>query len=128
MIAGIGITLRMIGNQMPTIKLQHSQWNKIKNLLQQEHPRTVFMLRERMKKVLGFVPRDHRGYRMRTAKEIAEYDMSDHMFYDNEIDRRFHRLHKHEQMVCLDFYNERKYTMFLLKFSELLNGDNNDIR
>jgi hypothetical protein len=113
---------------MSTIKISHNQWRRIKTELQQEYPRTVFMFRERMKKVLGFVPREHAGYRMRTPKEVAEYDMSDNVMHEDESSRKFHRLNIHSSNVCLDFYSERKYTMFLLKFSELLKGDNNDLR
>ena len=80
------------------------------------------MLRSRMKEVLGFTPRQHSGYRLRTQKELEDYDMSDNEWHDTEKDRKFHRENKHEQLICLDFYNEKKYTMFLLKYSEWING------
>lgn len=80
------------------------------------------MLRNKMKQVLGFTVREHSGYRPRTQKELEDYDCSDVEWYDNEKDRKFHRENKHEHAICLDFYNDRKYTMFLLKYSEFLNG------
>jgi hypothetical protein len=107
---------------MSTIKLTVRQWKTIRQELQTEHPKTVFMLRNKMKQVLGFTVREHNGYRMRTADELAEYDMSDNMWHESESDRKFHRLHKMDNFIALDFYNERKYTMFLLKFSEHLHG------
>ena len=117
-----------LGKSMSTIRLTHSQWRKILAELHEEHPRSVFLIRDRMKERLGFVAREHSGYRMRTKKELADYDRSDKEIHDTQKDRVFHRLHKHESLICLDFYSERKYTMFLLKFSEQLNGDSNDLR
>ena len=83
---------------MSTLKLTVEQWRKIRADLQTEHPKTVFMLKEKMKRVLGFTVREHN-------KWIPKLDggYSDHS-------------------IRLDFYNERKYTMFILKYSEYLNG------
>jgi hypothetical protein len=78
------------------------------------------MIRDKMKQVLGFTVREHSGYRPRTPKELADYDMSDRELYETEKDRKFHRDNINEHSICLDFYNERKYTMFLLKYSELI--------
>ena len=47
-----------------------------------------------MKRTLGFTVREH-----------SEWVQGEHQF-----------------TVCLDFYNERKYTMFILKYSEYLKG------
>ena len=80
------------------------------------------MIRQKMKQVLGFVVREHTGYRPRTAQELKEYDLSDNIRYDTEKERKFYRENINEHIICLDFYNERKYTMFLLKYSEFLNG------
>jgi len=104
-----------------TLKLSTRQWQRIRAELHKEHPKSVFMIRDRMKAVLGFTVREHNGYRMRTAKELVEYDMTDKELWDNASDSKFHRLHTVEHFIALDFYNERKYTMFLLKFSELIN-------
>ena len=107
---------------MSTLKLTTRQWRNIRNELHQEHPRTVMMLKSKMKSVLGFTVREHSGYRMRTQKELEDYDRSDNIWHETEKDRKFHRENINEHIICLDFYNERKYTMFLLKFSEFLNG------
>ena len=77
---------------MSTIKISTRTWKKIRADLQTEHKASVFMLRTRMKEVLGFTVREH-----------------------NEWINGEHTL-----SICLDFYNERKYTMFLLKYSEFL--------
>jgi len=78
------------------------------------------MIRDKMKRVLGFTVREHNGWRLRTPEELKEYDMSDHIHYEKENERKFHRLNKMENFIALDFYSDRKYTMFLLKFSEML--------
>lgn len=106
---------------MSTLKLTVSQWMHLRAELQTEYPKTVFMIRDKMKTVLGFTVREHSGYRPRTPKELEDYDRSDVEWYSEESQRRFHRDNKHEHSICLDFYNERKYTMFLLKYSEMIN-------
>jgi len=105
---------------MSTLKLKVSTWQKIRADLHTEHPKSVFMLRDKMKARLGFVAREHTGYRPRTAKELEEYDRSDNVWHDTEKDRKFHRENINEHIICLDFYSEKKYTMFMLKYSEYL--------
>jgi hypothetical protein len=84
---------------MSTLKLAVDQWKLIRADLQTEHPKTVFMLRGKMKQVLGFTVREHNEW---VPKLDGGY---------------------HEHTIHLDFYNERKYTMFLLKYSEFLKED-----
>jgi hypothetical protein len=74
---------------MSTLTLTVRQWRTIRALLQEDHPKTVFMLKAKMKAVLGFTVREHNDW---------QAGMS----------------------IRLDFYNERKYTMFMLKYSEYL--------
>lgn len=107
---------------MSTLKLTTRQWKRIREELHQGHPKTVFMIRSKMREVLGFTVREHTGYRPRTPKEIEEYDMSDNALHETEKDRKFYRENKHEFVIYLDFYSERKYTLFLLKYSEYING------
>lgn len=68
-----------------------------------DYPKTVFMLRDKMKRVLGFTVREHNDYR---------YNASEHNSFDSAT---------HELSIRLDFYSENKYTMFLLKYSEHIN-------
>jgi hypothetical protein len=81
---------------MKPVVLSVSQWQTIRAELQTEHPRTVFMLRDKMKRVLGFTVREHNEWVIKPDGGYSE-----------------HSIH-------LDFYSERKYTMFILKFSEYL--------
>ena len=85
---------------MSTVKLSIDQWKLIRADLQTEHPRTVFMLRDKMKRVLGFTIREHNEWVPKLDGGYNEYS------------------------IRLDFYNERKYTMFILKYSEYLNKEN----
>ena len=82
---------------MKTIVLSTSQWQTIRAALHIEHPKSVFMLTHKMRLVLGFTARNHTEW-------ISKPDGG----------------HSIEQSIRLDFYNERKYTMFILKFSEYL--------
>jgi len=103
-----------------TLKLSTRQWRIIRAELHKEHPKSVFMLKNKMRQILGFTVREHSGYRPRTARELEQYDLSDNIRYETEKENRFYRENINEHVICLDFYDERKYTMFLLKFSEQL--------
>lgn len=79
---------------MRPVILTTDQWKRIRKELQTEHPKTVFMLRSKMQSILGFTVREHQAF----IQEKGYYDLQIH----------------------LDFYSERKRTMFLLKFSEVV--------
>jgi hypothetical protein len=83
-----------MGSRIKPIVITEKQWLSIKAVLKQENPLTTFMLRDRMKKCLGFTPRHHTHYDSKKGYYISQ--------------------------VHLDFYSERKKTMFLIKFSEEL--------
>ena len=82
---------------MSTIKLTVSQWQEIRLDLHTEHPKSVFMLKNKMRSVLGFNVREHNEWIIKPDGGYGEHS------------------------IRLDFYNERKYTMFLLKYSEIIN-------
>jgi len=75
------------------VVMSERAWGKLHKKLAQDYPASVIIIREKMKSVLGFVVRRHRTY---TAQ------------------------HGSESWICLDFYNEPKRTMFLLKYGEYL--------
>ena len=81
---------------MRPVILTVEQWKTIRSELQTEHSKTVFMLREKMKRVLGFTVREHNEWIIKPDGGYGDY-----------------RIH-------LDFYSEKKRTMFLLKFSEVI--------
>jgi hypothetical protein len=74
------------------IVLTHGNWEKLKNRLTNDYRPSVLLISSKTKEVLGFTVREHR-------------------FFENI------GYHSH---ICLDFYNEPKRTMFLLKYSEYL--------
>ena len=81
---------------MSTLKLTVKQWQVIRTDLHTDHPKSVFMLKHKMKSVLGFTVREHNEWVIKPDGSYGEHS------------------------IRLDFYNERKYTMFLLKFSEVI--------
>ena len=85
---------------MKPVIITAGQWKSIRTQLQEEYPRSIFLLRDRMRTKLGFTPRDHRHY-----EESKGY---------------------YVEQVHLDFYSENKKTMFIMKFSEILNAKTQD--
>lgn len=83
------------------IAMSYHTWNKILSELKLEHPKSLFLIRDRMKSGLGFTVREHEIAILGRAGEFNGYDIR----------------------ICLDFYSANKRTMFLMKFSQLLNGD-----
>lgn len=73
--------------------LTESQWYKLREQIKKDYSNSVFLIRDRMKDTLGFTQREHTWY---TLKDGYQTD------------------------IRLDFYNEPKRTMFLLKYSEFL--------
>ena len=83
------------------ITLNHRQWEKLKNRLTNDYSPSVMLIRNKMKKTLGFVDREH------------------HWWTEQ---------HGYMSHICLDFFDEPKRTMFLLKYSEYLNECERTIR
>lgn len=115
---------------MKPVRLTVTQWQAILAELHKEHPRTVFMVRDKMRRVLGFTAREHSGW---VDKPKHEYDYE----YQKYIQRQSTLTKKNDPFtmldiepskgqsvfeIHLDFYSEGKRTMFLLKFSEYLHG------
>ncbi len=89
-----------IGNILnKPIILTEAKWGLLHRQLAKDHPSSVILIREKMKVVLGFTVRWHEEW-------ILDIGTSRRNF---------------EKKICLDFYNEPKRTMFLLKYGEFLN-------
>jgi hypothetical protein len=87
-----------------SIVLSEKAWAKINNHIAQNYPLSVLLIRDKMREVLGFTARSH--------EEWFKHDVE-------------HRNVGYNTNYCvktihLDFYNEPKRTMFLLKYSEYL--------
>ena len=96
---------------MKAIILTPEQWKAIRAELQTDHPKSVFMLKNKMKSVLGFTVREHSKWI--DADNIHDFHNAQEGWYLGK---------KHIFEIHLDFYSENKRTMFLLKFSELIHG------
>ena len=102
---------------MSTLKLTVDQWRKIRADLHTEHPKSVFMLKGKMRQVLGFTVREHNEWVEVPVVDSLKYTAPDWLDTGQE---GFYKNKHHEHSIRLDFYNERKYTMFLLKYSEYI--------
>ena len=82
-------------------------WNTIYQLIAKNYPPSVLLVRSKMREVLGFTSRTHEEW------------------FDQLVDLRDVRYNTKYFVLTmhLDFYNESKRTMFLLKYSEHLNND-----
>ncbi len=80
---------------MKALRLTLDEWLRIYTDLHKHHPKSVLMVRWKMKEVLGFTNREHKIWDGRFKTEIH-----------------------------LDFYSEPKRTMFLLKYSEWIGRKN----
>jgi len=113
---------------MKPIVLSTSQWQSILADLHKEHPRTVFMIRGKMKQVLGFTVREHNAW-VEKSKKDYEREYNEYVQRQSQLTKKndpFTMLDWEPQrghsefQIHLDFYSERKRTLFLLKYSEII--------
>lgn len=89
-----------------------SQWNVVLERIKQREKPSVYLSRSKMKEVLGFTVRDYREYvkdheYVRTPDSGEWFDFGPLGWFEGK---------KSEHTVRLDFYDEQKRTMFLLKY------------
>ena len=90
-----------------------SQWaNVLDNIKKREKP-SVYLSRTKMKDVLGFTVRDHREY-VKDSDYISRPQDKDDWSYMEPAG--WFEGKRHEHTVRLDFYDDQKRTMFLLKY------------
>ncbi len=92
------------------IILSEAAWLKIYNHIARNYPPSVLLVRNKMREVLGFTSRTH--------EEWIDHDTVDRRNVGWGTKSRVATVH-------LDFYNEPKRTMFLLKYSEYLDKSGN---
>ena len=83
------------------IQLSNGQWDRLREQLWRDYPRSVMMLRSRMQAKLGFTPRAYR-------------DWDDHLGTHGGY---------RKNCIMLDFYSEKKRTFFLMKYSDFIQPD-----
>lgn len=77
------------------ISLNEREWTRIRKRIKEEYKAkpSVFMIREVMRRELGFTTRYHQDW-------------------VTDTDGR----HQHREMICLDFYDEAAETFFRIKY------------
>lgn len=111
---------------MKPVILSVSNWRIIRAMLQEEYPKTVFMIRDKMKRVLGFTVREHQEW-VKDSKAYTEELTPLSLMIDFDRDG-WYKGKRHEHTIRLDFYSENKRTMFLLKFSDVISREHNGTR
>jgi hypothetical protein len=84
-----------------SISLSVPQWEALLKKLKVDYssePPSTLLIRNQMKKKLGFVPRHHEYWQDAGDNQFAQF----------------------RHIVFLDFYDEQKKTMFLLKYSDFI--------
>ncbi len=82
-----------------SIEITEEQWIKLYNQLSKDYPPSYIIIRENMKDKLGFVFRRHKNPILPKIKDSWKL---------------------YREQCFLDFFDEKKKTMFLLKYSEFL--------
>lgn len=91
-----------------SIKLSEPDWATLHDRIKQDYPKSVWLVRDKMRRVLGFVPREHKEWRSYDPNTIIK----DHWWG-----------HGPTITIYLDFYDDSKKTIFLLKYSEYLKSN-----
>jgi hypothetical protein len=95
---------------MKALKISLDEWQKIIIEIAKHHPRSVWMIRPNMRRILGFTPREH-----------EEWITFDRTGSKNETQRKYLK-----KTIHLDFYDEAQRTMFLLKYSNFIDTNKDD--
>ena len=94
------------------IVMTPDQWNSILDRIKQREKPSVYLSRSKMKEVLGFTVRDYREY-VKDPDYVKRPDNGE--WYNMEAAGWFEgKINVHT--VRLDFYDDQKRTMFLLKY------------
>ena len=94
------------------VVLSEKTWADIYNDIAKNYPPSVLLIRHKMREVLGFTVRRHDEW---FKRDVDPKDVSYGTAYRIET-------------IHLDFYNEPKRTMFLLKYSDIIGKTSLDIQ
>ena len=94
------------------VVMSPEQWNSILDRIKQREKPSVYLSRSKMKEVLGFTVRDYREYvkdpdYVKRPNNGEWYNMEAAGWFEGKINVR---------TVRLDFYDDQKRTMFLLRY------------
>lgn len=93
----------------PVVMTTH-QWQSVLEEIKKREKPSVYLSRTKMKEVLGFTPRHHEEW----VKMGDNTDPNEAWLYEGG--EGFYAGKRHTFTVRLDFYDEAKRTMFLLKY------------
>jgi hypothetical protein len=98
------------------VVMRPEQWGTVLEHIKQREKPSVYLSREKMKETLGFTVRDHREY----VKD-PNYVKSPSRGEWHDLELGWYEGKTNVHTVRLDFYDDQKRTMFLLKYG---NGQN----
>ena len=87
---------------MKSIKISLKDWEKILEKIKKDYPPSYYLIRSISKEKLGFLPREHTDY---SNVSIGTF------FSKNSV-----------RFIYLDFFDEHKKTMFILKYGHLMSN------
>jgi hypothetical protein len=93
--------------------LEPADWQTILEKIKKKEKPSVYLSRSKMKEVLGFTVRDFREY-IKDPDYVRRPQDNDEWF--NMEPSGWFEGKKSEHTVRLDFYDDQKRTMFLLKY------------
>ena len=96
---------------MKPVVMLPEQWERLYEEIKKREKPSTWLVRNKMRETLGFTNRDHDEYVDR-EKAIRKVDR----------DPRFNDQKVLQHTVRLDFYDEQKRVMFLLKYGDHLNA------
>jgi transcriptional regulatory protein LevR len=117
---------------MKPVVISTSAWQRIRAELHKEYPASVLALRSKMQRVLGFTVREHKSW-IEKPREIFEKEYREYQINMDAKNDVYQLLDlepvrgNSEYQIHLDFYSERKRTMFLLKFSEVIGKQDGEL-
>jgi hypothetical protein len=76
-------------NGLAMLTLTVNEWHELSNRLHEDWPKSVMLLRGKMREELGFTIREHRWYSEQRGTQVQ---------------------------ICLDFYDDAKETWFRLRY------------
>jgi hypothetical protein len=92
------------------VVMSPDEWKHVLLKIKQKEKPAVYLMRSKMKEVLGFTVRDHREYIK--DPEYVKSPEADDLFGD----MGWYEGKRSQHTVHLDFYDEEKRTIFLLKY------------
>jgi hypothetical protein len=107
---------------MKPLIITERQWERIwESIKTRERPSTI-LIRGKMREVLGFTDRVHEEH---VTRDQLLRTVSDQEWENLTMFRRYHHGEKvFQRTVHLDFYDEQKRVMFLLKYGDHLESQN----